>query len=626
MSGIAGIIHFDGAPVEPGLIEKMTSAMSHRGPDGIHHWVKGNVALGQCMLRTTPESLEEHQPLADEDESLVLAMDGRVDNWEELRRELLGRGARLRDRSDAELVLRAYEAWGEECLPHIDGDFALIIWDARRRTAFCARDRMGHKPFSYHWRGNTLTIASELRAILRLPWVEKELDQGLLSEFLAADWLSRTDTFWKGVVRLEPSASLRASSESKIVSKYWKPDLWRRLPCSSDEDYVEYYRTTLTNTIRRAARSHTPVAFEVSGGLDSSAVFCLAENLRLAGHLRTPAILGYSFAGDSDADLDETEYSRAVGRHLHLSIEEVPLSQMPMSWYAEQGHFYEDFPGFVNGTMITGLRNEARQNGSSVIVTGEGGDQWLGGGHTYYGEMLALGEWRQLLQTFAGDTRANGLGSALSWLLRGGILRRLPQGLRVELRQTLDIALGRKKRQNRHPWLSSTMRSIYDERVARCARPALVPIAVPGQEALLRELGDAFFTQALECSERNGARLGLEIRHPLRSPDIVQFAFSVPERLRRRGRVNKLIHRLAIRGIAPTRVVERTTKASSDGVFRRQLKQLEETFLRRIPLTRADWVSPDEIKTLFSGYISGAADQSYEWPLWAVAACDAWLD
>ena len=136
MSGIAGIIHFDGKPVEPGLIEKMTSAMAHRGPDGINHWVKGSVALGQCMLRTTPESLEEHQPLTNEDESLVLVMDGRVDNWEELRRELLGRGAVLRTRSDAELVLRAYEIWGRDCLAHIDGDFALVIWDAHKQQAF----------------------------------------------------------------------------------------------------------------------------------------------------------------------------------------------------------------------------------------------------------------------------------------------------------------------------------------------------------------------------------------------------------------------------------------------------------------------------------------------------------
>ena len=116
MSGIAGIIHFDGRPVEPGQVEGMTAAMHYRGPDGINHWRKGNVALGQCMLRTTPESLEETQPLTNEDESLVLVMDGRVDNWEELRRDLLGKGAVLRTRADAELVLRAYEVWGRDCL------------------------------------------------------------------------------------------------------------------------------------------------------------------------------------------------------------------------------------------------------------------------------------------------------------------------------------------------------------------------------------------------------------------------------------------------------------------------------------------------------------------------------
>jgi asparagine synthase (glutamine-hydrolysing) len=98
MSGIAGIIHFDGKPVEPGLIEKITRGMAHRGPDGINHWVKGSVAFVQCILRTTPESLEEHQPLTNEDESLVLVMDGRVDNWEELRKELLSKNVYLRTR------------------------------------------------------------------------------------------------------------------------------------------------------------------------------------------------------------------------------------------------------------------------------------------------------------------------------------------------------------------------------------------------------------------------------------------------------------------------------------------------------------------------------------------------
>src|SRR5438874_1745708 len=114
VSAIAGLVHFDGAPIAPGVIEKMTAAMIARGPDGISHWNKGAIALGQCALRTTPESLHETQPLANEDASVLLVMDGRVDNREELRRDLEARGARLRDDTDAELVLRAFEAWGDE--------------------------------------------------------------------------------------------------------------------------------------------------------------------------------------------------------------------------------------------------------------------------------------------------------------------------------------------------------------------------------------------------------------------------------------------------------------------------------------------------------------------------------
>ena len=202
MSGVAGIIRFDGAPVEPGLVEKMTSAMSHRGPDGIHHWVKGSVALGQCMLRTTPESLEEEQPLTNEDESLVLVMDGRVDNWEELRRELLGRGAHLRTRADAELVLRSYETWGEDCLSHIDGDFALVIWDARRGMAFCARDRVGSRPFRYHWDGRTFAFASELHPLLLLSWVPQIPNEWLVAEFCTDQMRSRSETLWRDIHRL----------------------------------------------------------------------------------------------------------------------------------------------------------------------------------------------------------------------------------------------------------------------------------------------------------------------------------------------------------------------------------------------------------------------------------------
>ena len=159
MSGIAAIIRFDGGPVARADIERMTAAMDYRGTDGIAHWTADQAALGHCMLRTTAESLEESQPLANEDASLVLVLDGFIANYEELRRDLLARGARLRDRSEAELVLRAYEAWGEDCPVHIDGEYSFLVWNARRRQVFCARDHAGMRPLHYHWDGRRLIVA-----------------------------------------------------------------------------------------------------------------------------------------------------------------------------------------------------------------------------------------------------------------------------------------------------------------------------------------------------------------------------------------------------------------------------------------------------------------------------------
>ena len=130
MSRIAAVLRFDGQPVEPAMIRRMTQTMAYRGPDGISHWIGENAALGHCMFHTTVESLEERQPLADEAGRFHLVMDGWLANPDELRAKLEARGLRPRDRSDPELVLRAWQTWQAQCCDHIDGEFVFLIWDA----------------------------------------------------------------------------------------------------------------------------------------------------------------------------------------------------------------------------------------------------------------------------------------------------------------------------------------------------------------------------------------------------------------------------------------------------------------------------------------------------------------
>jgi asparagine synthase (glutamine-hydrolysing) len=622
MSGIAGIIHFDGAPIEPGQIEKITAAMAHRGPDGIQHWVKGSVALGQCMLRTTPESLEETQPLANEDESLVLVMDGRVDNWEELRKELLGRGAVLRTRADAELVLRAYEVWGRECLAHIDGDFAMVIWDALQKQALCARDRMGNKPFHYHWDGKTLAFASELQPILSLPWVREELNEGMLAEFLAADWHSRDETFWKGVMRLVAAHLMEVGVGGPKPELYWSPNLWETLPYTKDEEFIEHYRELFKDIVRRLSRSHRSLACEVSGGLDSSAIFAIAEHLRRQHQLLSPSIDGYVLDFHDDADANELEYSRSVGKHLGKNIREITPTTMPLSWYRDQAIAYKEFPGFPNGVMALGLRSEARSHGSRVLLTGAGGDEWLGGSHVYYADELASRNWVGLVKCLTADYRVSGFRSTLWWFLRFGLAPLLPaivkDALRMVVRRDWNDGLDNLE------WLTQPMRKIILVRREQYRFSNEIKFRQISQRGKILALTNAYPMLAHESDERLCSGLGLELRRPFWNAKLVQFNFMCPERLHLQGRVNKFLHRRAMAGLLPELVLKRESKAEFSITYRRHLPEMKELLVNQIPSRHPYWVKSQFISKMYDQAMQDSMKSGWaKKRMWNLFGCDA---
>jgi len=621
VSGIACIINFDGAPVALGLIEKMTSAMAHRGPDSIDHWVQDSVALGQCMLHTTPESLEETQPLANEDASLILVMDGRVDNWEELRKELLQRGAVLRNRADAELVLRAYEVWGGECLQRIEGDFALVMWDAKRRTAFCARDRMGLKPLNYRWDGKTLIVASELHAILALPGVEQVFNEGLLAEYLGNEWLSRDETFWHGVMRLVAAHRMMVNADGTRFARYWQPDCTATLSYKRDEEYVEHYRELFANVVRRMSRSHLPVAYEVSGGLDSSAIFSMAEALRRQQNLPAPGIAGYTLDFHDDPDANELEYVRVLAQHLGVPIHEIPPTQLPVSWYGEWAGKYREFPGYPNGTMALGLREASARQGSRVLMSGSGGDEWVGMPWTgaYYAEELAAMNWGNVYSCLKRDRRELGARKALWWLFRYGVLPLAPEALKELRRQRL------RARKAQASWLSSRLQVMLEQRRLRTRNAVPAPLQRRGQLKQVEMLEGAYDALAKELEERFCTSLNLELRKPFFNQEIVQLAFSTPERFRSRGHTTKQLHRQAMKGLLPETVRVRDTKSDFMVAFRRQLNSMQTELVNDILPRRMAWVQPARAATISGNFHGDEFAGWAEWWLWTLVGCDALL-
>jgi asparagine synthase (glutamine-hydrolysing) len=275
MSGIAAAVCLDRPLLDPAIMPAMIDAIGYRGGDRIGTWHSGPAALGAAQLRTTAEARDELQPLACPDSLVHVVFDGFLSNWDDLRRELVSRGARLRTPSDTELVLRAYLEWGGEFATWLDGEFALIVWDARQRRLFAARDPVGARPLVYWCDGRTLLVASDPVAILAGLPERPALSSAYLVQVVTDLIYCAEDTPWDGVRRLRPAHLLRLENDRVTEERYWQPDLETHINYRRDSDYEEHYRSMLADCVRRAARSEAPTAFEVSGGLDSTSLFCM---------------------------------------------------------------------------------------------------------------------------------------------------------------------------------------------------------------------------------------------------------------------------------------------------------------------------------------------------------------
>src|SRR5881296_3903808 len=231
VSGIAGLWRLDGRPGEPAELDGMLARLAHRGPDGTGAWREGRVALGHGMLHTTPESLREQQPLVGTRGDLVLVADARVDN----RAELCSLLPAPSDATDAELILAAYERWGEACPEHLLGDFAFAIWDGRTQRLFCARDHFGVKPFYYHHRpGRLFALASEIKGLLVLPDVPRRLNETRVADYLVPLLEDKEITFYEEIVRLPPAHHMTVSRDGVRIERYWALDPSREIRMKSD--------------------------------------------------------------------------------------------------------------------------------------------------------------------------------------------------------------------------------------------------------------------------------------------------------------------------------------------------------------------------------------------------------
>ena len=559
MSGFAVLIRFDGGDADRRRVQAMTAAMAYRGPDGIAHWADGAAALGHCAMDAS-EAATMPQPLLSADGQVVAVFDGYLANHTELRADLLARGARLGSTSDAELVLSAYEFWGADFARYLDGEFAAAMWDAKQREAFCIRDHHGLRPLYWHWDGTTLVAASEIAAMLAALPHTPPLNLGYLTEIAADTHYSSDETVWQGIKRLLPAHVLCIYNRRAQLGEYWTLPTEVDILYRRDEDYFEHYRDVLSRSVRNAARSHRPLACEVSGGLDSSSVYCLAHRLQGAGQLPAPELRGYTLAGPVGSAADETAFARSVGHYTGTAIAELPLFLPPLEWFAQRSAADRDLPPLPNAAMSLTLDEAAAADGCRVTLTGIGGDQWCDGTYNYYAELFASRDWARLIGCYRQDIRAEGLVYASGLLARLGPGSLVPSGLRRALRK----ALKSDKAKAPPAWIQPPFQRELAQR--RQHYEAGYP-ADYRKSYKQRKLRNPVWSVVLDQASRQRARSGLEMRNPMMSRTFIEFSARTPEHLKLRGGVNKSLHRRALAGILPPEVAERESKAEFSAAY-----------------------------------------------------------
>jgi asparagine synthase (glutamine-hydrolysing) len=547
MCGIAGIMSFDDQPVFMDEVRAMCGAIAHRGPDADGFYVSNGIGLGMRRLSIIDLSTGM-QPVHNEDATVWTVFNGEIYNYRDLRHDLQSRGHRFYTGTDTETIVHAYEERGALCVEPMRGMFAFAVWDEKRRRLLLARDRLGVKPLYYAEVGGRLLFASEIKSILQLPEVKRDLNWESVSHLFTLGSSPAEESIVAGIHKLEPGHVLTAAPGEGIKTfRYWdlafRPDLGR-----SPEYFVETLRERLVDSVKLRLVSDVPVGAFLSGGLDSSAVVATMSSL-LPDPVRTFSI------GFEDQDYDELRYARQIAERFGTEHHERVLDPDALS-VLQEITWYLDEPFGDSSSIPTYFVSQLAAEHVKVVLSGDGGDELFAG----YERYVVFDNERQFDLIPASARKAIGTFAAM-----------LPEGVRG--RNWLGhVALSGLPR-----YLDSVTLFRHAQR-KRLFRPEI--FAQMAHHDPWQNLADRLPERPMDWLstlqyvdfkgylpldiltkvDRMSMAHSVEAREPLLDHKLVEFAATIPLDLRLQGPSTKRIFKQAMRGILPDGIIDRPKK------------------------------------------------------------------
>jgi len=599
MCGIAGQFIIHGDQVNPDLLHRMSETLAHRGPDGDGIYVNDRIGLAHRRLAIIDLSDTGRQPMSNPDETIWIVYNGEIYNYKELREELQDLGHTFCSESDTEVILHSYEEWGAACLPRFNGMWAFALWDSRKGELFCARDRLGIKPFYYSAIDGTFLFASEIKALREHPGVGRGINETRLSDFLAWALADHTDeTFFEGIFQLLPGHTITVTGEGVGEQiPYWEIAMNPALRTTerSDEEHAEEFLALMTDAVRLHLRSDVPVGTCLSGGLDSSTLTALIHRVLRSDNPGKGNELQNTFSACfSDKRFDESEYIDIIAED--TQVRSHPTYPGTETIWEDLDHLLtcndEPFASLTIYSQYCVMREASKR--VKVVLDGQGADELLGGYIAYH------------IPHLRGLIRAGHPVTTLKELI--GILRYHRSFFWYALHQVIT----RRKRRGLIRVAGTDPLPRYQGTLG---------------ETLTVDLTRANLPYMLHWEDRTSMAFSIESRVPFLDYRVVEYLASLPEDQKIRGGITKYILRKATKGLLPEAIRCRMDKrgfSTPEEVWMREAMQPEIQKILASPSFRSrPYWNADEVHASYRDFVDGRSDYSGE--LWRIICTELWL-
>jgi asparagine synthase (glutamine-hydrolysing) len=630
MCGICGLLQLDSeAFVTEPLLRQMTAAQKHRGPDDEGYFCESGVGLGFCRLSILDLTPAGHQPMSNEDGTVWLVFNGEIYNFRELVPLLEQAGHRFRSRSDSEVIIHAYEQWGTDCLAHFNGMFAFAIWDSRTRTVFIARDRLGVKPLYYWSNGHYFAFSSELKALLTLPWVPRQLDMGALRSYLTYEYIAAPRCIFSDIQKLPAGHFLEIRLDDRVSGKRtaaWRPSQYwnvyfQEMGRHSIEEYAEELRTLLKAAVARRLISDVPLGVFLSGGLDSSSIVALMSEIST----ERPKTFSIGF---EEKTFNELDYAQIVARHFDTEHHVEVLKPDVCDLIQTIADFLDE-PFADASALPTYLVSRTTRQHVTVALGGDGGDELFAGYDWYRAQKLASlsidffpatlrKQFRNFSSHIPPSSQKKGLlNSARRFLNVAG----LPQQMQHLRWQTFwwEDELAQLLGQSAH----ERSLDLDLHQVELFATNSSYPLDQQQYADIKKYLPDDILFKV----DRMSMAVSLETRGPFLDYTLVEFAARLPASLRMRGIAGKYLLKRAMQDVLPRQIIHRPKLGFNmpyKNWLRGELRDLLQDALSPTRLRQQGLFHAPYVQSLMHEHLSGGRDHAHK--LWQLLMFQLWAE